>query len=51
MDAIFYSTQVDVYCEDCDKTYEDLWAQTGGGVLVWTCPDCGHEHQGGTERE
>lgn len=46
MNAIFYSTQVDVYCGDCAKDYQDIWAQVGGGYVCWTCPDCGYEHEG-----
>lgn len=45
MTAIFYSTMIDANCEDCGKTYEDIWAQVGGGVVVWTCPDCGNERE------
>lgn len=44
--AIFYSTQVDVHCGDCNKDYADIWAQVGGGYVCWTCPDCGYEHEG-----
>jgi len=47
--AIFYSIQSDFYCEDCDKKHEDLWAQAGGRVVVWTCPDCKYEHEGATQ--
>ena len=48
MNAIFYSVQVDVHCEDCNKDYADLWAQVGGGIVVWTCPDCGYERERAT---
>ena len=49
MGAIFYSTTIDADCNDCDKTYEDIPAQAGGGVVVWTCPDCGYERERGME--
>jgi len=45
MNAIFYSILMDAECLDCKKIYEDLPAQTGGGVVVWTCPDCGYEKE------
>lgn len=47
--AIFYSTQVDVHCGDCAKDYQDVWAQVGGGIVCWTCPDCKYEHEGSTQ--
>ena len=39
MNAIFYSTTIDADCEDCGKTYEDIPAQIGGGIVVWTCKE------------
>lgn len=45
MAAIFYSITIDADCEDCGKIYEDIPAQAGGGVVVWTCPDCGYERE------
>ena len=49
MTAIFYSVTIDADCGDCNKTYEDIPAQAGGGVVVWTCPDCGYERERGIE--
>jgi len=45
MGSIFYGQQVDVECNDCDKVYEDLWAQVSGEYICWTCPDCGYEKE------
>lgn len=41
--------QSDFYCGDCDKDMEDVWAFVGGGIAVWTCPQCGYEHEGATQ--
>jgi len=45
MNAIFYSITIDADCGDCNKTYEDIRAQVGGGIVVWTCPGCGYERE------
>ena len=45
MNAIFYSTLIDADCGDCEMTCEDTPAQVGGGIAVWTCPNCGYENE------